>query len=144
MNDIVWSIDPKNDSFEFLLLRMKGHAVKVLEAKGINYEIDIPAELSRLKLPLGFRRRFFLIFKEAINNIVRHAHAARVVLTMRRRDASLVMTIADDGNGFEQGENGQGNGLRNMRERAASLNGRLDISSSRGRGTTINLMAPIP
>jgi hypothetical protein len=42
MNDIVWSIDPKNDSFEFLLLRMKSHATKMLEAKGINYEIDIP------------------------------------------------------------------------------------------------------
>ena len=144
MNDIVWAIDPKNDSFEFLLLRMKMHATKMLEAKGINYDIDIPAELASLHLPLGMRRRFFLIFKEAINNVLRHAQPTRVMLTMRREGRMLTMTVADNGTGFDPREAVHGNGLHNMQERARSIGGDLAITSSRGLGTTITLHAPIP
>lgn len=144
MNDIVWAIDPKNDSFEFLLLRMKMHATKMLEAKGINYEIDIPPELASLRLPLGMRRRVFLVFKEAINNMLRHAHPTRVVLTMRREGRTLMMTMADNGIGFNPHTAVRGNGLHNMEERARSIGGELTISSARGVGTTITLHAPIP
>ncbi len=144
MNDIVWSIDPKNDSFEFLLLRMKVHATKMLEAKGINYDINIPAALSSLRLPLNFRRRFFLIYKEALNNILRHARPHRVVLTLNREARMLVMTVADDGIGFDPREGGQGNGLLNMRQRAHSLGGELTIASAPGVGTTVTLRATIP
>lgn len=144
MNDIVWAIDPKNDSFEFLLLRMKMHATKMLEAKGINYDIDIPAEISSLRLPLDFRRRFFLIYKEALNNILRHAQAKRVVLTLRRDGRMLVMTVGDDGTGFNPRDGNQGNGLINMQQRARSLGGELTLASAPGVGTTVTLRAPIP
>jgi len=144
MNDIVWAIDPKNDSFEFLLLRMKMHATKMLEAKGINYDIDIPSEIASLRLPLNFRRRFFLIYKEALNNIIRHAKAKRVVLTLRREGRMLVMTIADDGIGFDTRDGSQGNGLLNMQQRARSLGGELTLASAPGVGTTVTLRAAIP
>ncbi len=144
MNDIVWAIDPKNDSFEFLLLRMKMHATKMLEAKGINYDIDIPPALSSLRLPLSFRRRFFLIYKEAINNLLRHAQPKRVVLTLRREGRLLIMTVADDGVGFDPRDAGTGNGLHNMEQRAHSLGGELTIASAPGVGTTVTLRAAIP
>jgi ligand-binding sensor domain-containing protein len=144
MNDIVWSIDPKNDSFDFLLMRMKTHAARVLEAKRINYEIDIPPELSQLRLPLGFRRGIFLIFKEAINNILRHARSSKVVLMIRRERGDLVMTVSDNGVGFDMHVHGDGNGLRNMRLRAESLSGELAVTSSPATGTTVILRAPIP
>lgn len=144
MNDIVWAVDPKNDSFEFLLLRMKTHAARMFDAKGINYEIDIPQELSHLHLPLGFRRRFYLIFKEAINNIVRHAHPTKVLLKIRKEGRVLVMTIVDDGTGFDVENANEGNGLSNMKKRAQSLNGSLDVLSAVGRGTTVTLKARIP
>jgi signal transduction histidine kinase len=144
MNDIVWAVDPKNDSFEFLLLRMKTHAARMFDAKGINYEIDIPEELSRLHLPLGFRRRFYLIFKEAINNILRHANASKVVLTIRKEGRVLAMSIVDDGEGFHPEQVREGNGVTNMRRRAESLNGELVISSSPGKGTAVRLKARIP
>ncbi|HSQ75048.1 MAG TPA: ATP-binding protein, partial [Bacteroidota bacterium] len=144
MNDIVWAIDPKNDSFEFLLLRMKMHATKMLEAKGINYDIDIPSEIASLRLPLNFRRRFFLIYKEALNNILRHAQAKRVVLTIRRESRMLVMTVADDGIGFDTRDGSQGNGLLNMQHRARSLGGELTLASAPGVGTTVTLRAAIP
>jgi streptogramin lyase len=144
MNDIVWAIDPKNDSFEFLLLRMKTHAGRVLEAKDINYEIAIPADIQHLRLPVAFRRRIFLIFKEALNNILRHAKPTKVTLTIRKEKRSLLMVIADDGTGFDPRQRHQGNGLRNMRERAASLDGELNIVSAPASGTTVSLSAPIP
>jgi signal transduction histidine kinase len=144
MNDIVWSIDPRNDSFEFLLLRIRMHATKMLEAKGINYDIDIPASLTSLRLPLGSRRRLFLIYKEAINNLLRHAQATRVTLTMRREGRTLIMTIEDNGTGFDPGDGGRGNGLHNMRSRARSIGGELTISSAPGIGTTVTLRVGIP
>jgi ligand-binding sensor domain-containing protein/signal transduction histidine kinase len=144
MNDIVWAIDPKNDSFEYLLLRMKTHAARMMEAKGINYDIEIPAELSELKLPLGFRRRFFLIFKEAINNIIKHAHPTKVLLTIKTEENLLVMTIMDNGVGFDTRTADSGNGLRNMQGRASALGGSLSIASTLAGGTTITLRAAIP
>jgi len=144
MNDIVWAIDPKNDSFEFLLLRMKTHAGRVLEAKDINYEITIPADIQHLRLPVAFRRRIFLVFKEALNNILRHARPTKVTLTIKKERRSLLMVIADDGAGFDPEQRHQGNGLRNMKERAASLNGELSIVSAPASGTTVSLRAPIP
>jgi ligand-binding sensor domain-containing protein/signal transduction histidine kinase len=151
MNDIVWAVDPKNDSFEFLLLRMKTHAARMFDAKGINYEIDIPEELSHLHLPLGFRRRFYLIFKEAVNNIMRHAHPTKVLLKIRKEgrspafgEASLVMTIVDDGKGFDVARANEGNGMNNMKKRAESLNGNLTIESAPDKGTTVRLRAGIP
>ena len=144
MNDIVWAVDPKNDSFEFLLLRMKTHAGRVLEAKGINYEIDIPPELAHLRLPLGFRRRFFLVFKEALNNVLKHAAPTRVMLTIKKEKRLLLMTIGDNGIGFDPKIHFQGNGLRNMKERALSLNGDLTITSAPSSGTMVSLRVPIP
>ncbi|MEK9136034.1 MAG: ATP-binding protein, partial [Bacteroidota bacterium] len=144
MNDIVWAIDPKNDSFEYLLLRMKTHAARMMEAKAINYDIEIPSELSELELPLGFRRRFFLIFKEAINNIIKHAHPTKVMLTIKKERNNLIMTIMDNGVGFDLASTTQGNGLRNMQERAAALGGSLSISSAATGGTTITLRTIIP
>jgi len=144
MNDIVWAIDPKNDSFEFLLLRMKTHAARMFDARGINYDIEIPSELSELELPLGFRRRFFLIFKEAINNIIKHAHPTKVQLTLAKERSALVMSITDNGVGFDARVASEGNGLRNMDARATALGGTLSITSARAGGTSITLRAPIP
>jgi signal transduction histidine kinase len=120
------------------------HATKMLEAKGINYDIDIPASLTALRLPLGSRRRLFLIYKEAINNLLRHAQATRVTLALRREGRTLIMTIEDNGTGFDPGESGRGNGLRNMRSRARSIGGELTITSAPGVGTTVTLRVGIP
>lgn len=144
MNDIVWSIDPRNDSFEFLLLRIRMHATKMLEAKGINYEIDIPSTLATLRFPLGSRRRLFLIYKEAINNLLRHAQATRAAVTLRREGRTLVMSVVDDGVGFDAGGTDRGNGLHNMQERARSIGGELSIASAGGVGTTVTLRVAIP
>ena len=120
------------------------HATKMLEAKGINYEIDIPATLLSLKFPLASRRRLFLIYKESINNVLRHAGATRVGLTLRREGRLLVMSIVDNGKGFDPGGGSRGNGLHNMQARARSIGGDLSIISAPGVGTTVTLRVGIP
>jgi signal transduction histidine kinase/ligand-binding sensor domain-containing protein len=144
MSDIVWAVDPKNDAFEDLLLRMKTYAGRILGAKNIDYRIDVPAGVADIALPLEYRRNLFLMFKEALNNVVRHSHASKVEMSVFRRDGHLVFTISDNGRGFGGNSGGAGNGIRNMKQRALLLNGELTIDTSGGRGTTLTLTSRIP
>ena len=123
---------------------MKNYAARLMEAKGIRYDITVPAELSRLRLPLDFRRNFFLIFKEALNNIVRHAGAKRVELTLSRRGEHIVMVVQDDGKGFDLKRLSRKNGLLNMEKRAAMIQGSFNIESRIKRGTRMTVRARLP
>jgi signal transduction histidine kinase len=84
MSDIVWSIDPRRDDLSNLALRIRQFASDVLEARKINWDFQIPQEFDKIKLNPEQRRHLFLIFKEAINNIARHANcnAARLTITV--------------------------------------------------------------
>jgi hypothetical protein len=136
MSDIVWAVDPKSDSFENVLIRMKTLAARMFDAKGIDYYITIASDLPSLEMPLQFRRHFFLAFKEVVNNVIKHAHATRVDLSIHRAHNTLVMSLSDNGVGFDSSTPRQGNGLRNMKQRALALGGECDISSQPGKGTT--------
>jgi two-component system CheB/CheR fusion protein len=88
---------------------------------------------------------FYRIAQEALNNVLKHAHAARVDILLEARDSSVVMVIEDDGIGFDQGDRDlldNGIGLAGMRERAALIGGALDIESAPGKGTTLFVRAP--
>jgi signal transduction histidine kinase len=137
MSDIVWAVDPKNDSLENVLIRMKTLAARMFDAKGIDYYFHITPDLSSLEMPLQLRRHFFLVFKEAVNNIIKHAHASRVDLSIQRSDGALILDLQDNGTGFDISVPKQGNGLRNMKQRASVLGGECDISSQPGKGTTV-------
>lgn len=81
--------------------------------------------------------------REALSNIARHAQATRVTVRLGRRGSNAVLAIEDDGVGFTQNGDSVGNGIRNMRERAAGLGATLDISSATGKGTRLRLQFPI-
>ncbi len=132
-------------------------ASRVLEAQGIAWKFQTPPEPEKVKLTPEQRRHLFLIFKEAINNIARHAHCASVTLTMTMGDHQLWAEIVDDGCGFipvpspglpdvgahgdapSFGNNPSGNGLNNMKLRAAQLGGHMSITSVPGCGTRLTL-----
>lgn len=144
LSDVVWSIDPANDSVDTLLLRMKTHAGRLLEAKGIEYEISISSDVPDLHLPLDYRRNLFLIFKEAVTNVVRHSGAASVTLHIRTDGNHFLMTVTDDGHGFCEEKLSRVSGLRNMRRRAGEMGGMLLVDTSTAGGTSITLRARIP
>lgn len=139
MREIVWSINPDIDTLGEALPRMLHYASNLLEANRIELRAEIIPEVERLRLTMRQRRDFYLIFKEALNNMVRHSKATRAMVQFYLSGRSLCMKIADNGTGFDAGSNTPGNGLKNMRERARQHRWKLDVRSRFQQGTTITL-----
>lgn len=144
MSDIVWAINPTNDSLESMLVRMKEYAAELCEARGIELKFDADNNINHHKLDVAYRKNVFLIFKEAVNNAVKYSNCKNLLITLgMKADHVLHLSIEDDGTGFAEGKKNAGNGLSNMRSRAEELNGTLQIDTSAGNGTTVQLQIPI-
>lgn len=143
MSDIVWSINPKNDRFDNILLRMKAFAYEVLEVQNKQLHFAADEALSDIKLAMNERKNFYLIFREALNNAIKYAQAKNVWVTVQLINRQIVFTLKDDGIGFNTIEQKQGNGLINMQRRSKDLKGQLTIESQPGNGTTITLQFPV-
>lgn len=137
MRDIVWMLNPSHDRFGDLVLKMKGVAASLLGNR--EYEFHVSPEDSPDTLSIDFKRNVFLIYKEALNNIVRHSSATRVVIDIKRQNGSFTFRISDNGKGFDTSIAETGSGLSSMRRRADHLPGILTVQSSPGEGTTISL-----
>ncbi len=140
MGDIVWAINPKKDSLIGLTRRMRQYAEEILERRDIRLDFQAPpAPAPDLKLDANIRRNIYLIFKESINNIVRHSNAAIVKIDFAVADKELILQISDDGKGFDTTYDFDGNGLLSIKKRVEDCGGRLDLSSVAGAGTNIVL-----
>lgn len=146
MDDIVWSINPNNDNMAKVLARMKETAGAMLEPVKVDYHFEADNAVMYLHFPMESRREIFLIFKEALNNIVKYASCNYVEFTLRKQGAKFILTIKDDGKGFEKSAGGslvRGNGLKNMKKRAENIQGNISIDSTVGVGTSITLSVPL-
>ena len=143
MDDIVWTINPQNDTMEQLLYRMKEFAAEILEPLNINYRFEENGDLASVKLDIRKRKDLYLLFKEAVNNAAKYSECANLFIRMRQDGDSLQLEIADDGRGFAEEGVRNGNGLKNMRERAISMVAKIKIDSAVGQGTKIGLDLPI-
>jgi ligand-binding sensor domain-containing protein/signal transduction histidine kinase len=139
MSDIVWAINPQRDHMHDLVRRMRRFASETFPARNIDFSFQIPGVDQNIKLDADVRRQVFLIFKEGVNNIVRHSGCARAEIEMRIEGPWLVLKIADNGQGIDRTRFSEGNGLVSMRRRAESLGGALDVISGDSGGTTIAL-----
>ena len=139
MREIVWSINPDIDTLGEALPRMLHYASNLLETNSIELRAEIVPEVERLHLSMQQRRDFYLIFKEALNNMVRHSKATRALVQFYLSGRSLCMKIADNGTGFDPSASITGNGLGNMRERARQHHWKLEVRSRFQQGTTITL-----
>jgi signal transduction histidine kinase len=137
MRDIVWMLNPKNDTLDDFMLRMKEVAARLLPE--VRHTFIAPGGKLLDKVSIDFKRNVFLIFKEALNNIVRHAGATETVIRVEHADGLFVLAIKDNGKGFETDEPRKGNGLANIRRRAEQLGGSVEIASKKGGGTAITL-----
>ena len=143
MDDIVWSISPRNDSLENLLIRVRHFATTLFEAKGVDYTIDIQKNINEVRLPMDYRQHIYLILKEAINNLVKYAVASQAFLEVSFDREYLTLSVRDNGRGFDLATPPMGNGLSGMRRRAAMMNARLSIRSAPGEGTSIGLQVGV-
>jgi signal transduction histidine kinase len=141
MRDIVWFINPEHDNVDDLLLKMKDFTLGIM--KDMDYEFRTPDTTIPIRLTPDVRRNVLLIYKEIINNIVKHAGAKKVEIEVWIVDSQFILSVSDDGVGFDEQVVKKGEGLQNLRKRASDLGGTLKIQSCPGKGTNITLTAKI-
>jgi hypothetical protein len=141
MQDTVWTINPKNDSVEKLFERMRSFASQYLANVGIPLDFVIEADLKKVNFSMEQRKNIYLIFKEAINNIVKHSQASKASVLILKVDDKLQITINDNGKGFDKSIDFEGNGLNNFRNRAEEAEIECLIHSEINKGTNIEIIA---
>ncbi|WP_081634869.1 ligand-binding sensor domain-containing protein [Lunatimonas lonarensis] len=143
MDDIVWSIKPQNDSMDRIIARMREFANQALEAKNIDFQMEVAEEVFKVKLPMDARRDLFLIFKESVNNLAKYAKCTKAHIRFSFKKGKLQVYIKDNGQGFDLEKADAGNGLSNMKKRAQNMGGELKIISQKGVGTEVLLTVGI-
>jgi len=139
MSDIVWSINPDNDSFERIMSKLQTYAFNLCAGKGISLHVDTDEELSGFHPLMQVKRNLYLFMKEAVNNAIKYSGAKTIVLSIKKRDGNIVAEIRDDGNGFDAAGIYEGNGLKNMQARAESIEGIYKLESAMGKGTSVRM-----
>jgi signal transduction histidine kinase/ligand-binding sensor domain-containing protein len=138
LSEIVWANNPKYDTLDNLVAYCREHATKYFADTSSQLEIHFPEWVPSRPLSGSTRHHIFLIFKEALTNIRKHAHASRVIVRLVFAQDTLSMIVIDNGNGFNPSGQSEGNGLSNMRERAAQLAAEFTIETKPTHGTTIS------
>ncbi|MBO0929740.1 sensor histidine kinase [Fibrella aquatilis] len=145
MGDMVWSINPAHDSINDVLTRMADVGNSLFGTTDVVFNLSVAEAVRHVSLSAEVRREFFLIYKEAVTNVARYAQASNVRVAVEVTGSGLVLTVQDNGCGFDPAQPdyknpGGGNGLRNMQARAKLIGGELTIQSTAGQGTTVRLI----
>jgi signal transduction histidine kinase len=145
LDEIVWAVNPRNDTVASLASYFGSYAQGLLELAGISCGLEVAEEIPEYPLDPKFRQELFLAFKEAITNVIRHSKATQVRLRISLRENRLSVEVSDDGRGFNLAEQKAGrDGLANMTERLKRLHGECIIESDTQHGTMVRLSAPLP
>jgi signal transduction histidine kinase len=145
LDEIVWAVNPENDTLEGLVEYLSHYANEFFENSNVSCRLEIPVRLPHCSLPAEFRHALFLVVKEAFNNILKHAGATQVCVEVGVTGPALHVIIEDNGCGFNPKglpAGRKGNGLGNMRKRIETLGGQITFSNQ--TGTRIELTAPLP
>jgi signal transduction histidine kinase len=147
LGDVVWSVDPRRDDLASVCRRLREYADDVFTGTDVRWAYTAPVDLEHIRLDPQARRHLFLLLKEGITNIARHASARHVSFAIRLDGRALRAELRDDGQGFDAGAADPASdrhGLLSMRARAAALGAQLVIESTPGSGTTIMVGLPMP
>ena len=154
LDEIVWAVNPENDTLDSFVSYACNFAQNYLQSCRIRCRLAVPAHIPNVPLTADVRHNFFMVLKEALNNIAKHAGASEVWIQIVVRSAEFAIVVADNGNGFPieakpagcAGPNGEGeggglgrNGLANMRKRMQNIGGRVNVESQPGHGTRVEL-----
>ncbi len=145
LDEIVWAVNPRNDTIASLASYFGSYAQRLLDLAGVACGLDIAEDLPEHPLAPKFRQEIFFAFKEALTNVVRHAEATQVWLRISVRNDLLSVEVSDNGRGFDTNSHRAGDdGIANMEERLKSLGGECKITSNSREGTTVCFRAPLP
>jgi signal transduction histidine kinase len=146
LDEIVWAVNPSNDTLEGLANYACKYAQEYLALAGLRYRAEVPAHLPATEIPPEVRHNVFLAFKESVNNVVKHAHATEAWIRLRLSPENFILEIEDNGRGLagmDVKAAQMRNGLRNMRKRMADIGGEFAISPGAKGGTIVRLTVPV-
>jgi ligand-binding sensor domain-containing protein/signal transduction histidine kinase len=146
LDEIVWAVNPSHDTLVDLLDYTGQFARDFLAAAGIECRLDFPDPMPAGNVSGEIRHSIFLIVKETLNNVVKHAQASRVRIGFETTAShTMRWLIEDNGQGFVSGpEKALADGLRNIRQRSATLGGHASIDSVPSKGTRVTVEIPLP
>lgn len=144
MNDIVWAVNSRNDDLLHVVQRMKAFAARMAEDAEMMLDFRFDGSLTGRALSMVQRKSLYLVFKEAVNNAVKYSGGSRLSVRLEREEGELVLTVEDDGVGFDHAMAGAetargGNGLESMQARAAEIKGGIRMETRPGKGTRVQL-----
>lgn len=142
MNDTIWLINPKRDSLYELILRLQDAFSEVLTVRGIALSIHNLQALESIHLPMEYRQHLYLIFKEALNNCIKHSRCQSVHLHIAVRKKEFEIRLVDDGIGVVPETAPAGNGLNSMKRRAGVIGGALQIIANQPKGACVVFQGP--
>lgn len=142
LDEIVWNIKISDESLLDIVTRMRRHASEVLENDGIHYEIVVGAGFRRKKMSMQKRRELFMVFKELLTNVRKHAEASLVTITIAPKNHGISLKVVDDGVGFDTSEESLRNGIRNILFRMEKWKGWVQFHSGKDKGTTAEVWVP--
>ncbi len=140
LEEIVWAVRPGSDTLQSLVDYIAHFATELFEGNATRCRLDLPSDVPAQHLPPDVRHNIFLIVKEALTNVLKHARAGEVQLQLKVTRATLEILITDNGRGFDVNtavSTGERNGLENLRRRAATVGGTLALTSEPGQGSRV-------
>ena len=143
LDRIVWAVNPAHDTLESLARYLMRFAAEFCAASPVRLRLDVPGELPGIALRSEVRHNILLAAREALNNTIRHAGAAKVSLRLAVSHSVLRIDIEDDGRGFDPANADTGNGLANMRRRLDHCGGTCRVESKLGEGTSVVFSFPV-
>ncbi|MBP6686209.1 MAG: sensor histidine kinase [Lacibacter sp.] len=142
MNAIIWSMNPGSDTVNSLVAYIRSYASEYLDNFDMDYHITVATDIPDTEVSGVKRRNIFLVLKESINNVMKHAAATRVEINIRFLNNNMIIEIADNGKGIDAEKLNQfGNGLKNMQRRMKGVDGSFSIINN--NGTTVKLEMPL-
>ncbi|MGI8966907.1 MAG: sensor histidine kinase, partial [Limisphaerales bacterium] len=140
---IVWAVNPNNDSLDCFVPYICEYIQAFLEPTAIRFSLVISDQLPKCPLSSETRHNLYMVIREALNNIAKHAQASEVVFRLKAEPTGLFISIEDNGKGFSREINSAfGNGLRNMRKRMENIGGCFELHSEPAQGTKIKIEVP--
>jgi signal transduction histidine kinase len=150
IRQVVWTVNPKCDTVSSLATFLEQQVSQFLASDTVRLRLDFPDEIPATFLGSEARYNIALVVREALTNVIRHARATEVVLSLRvppqpeedGAERRLIISVRDNGRGFPGGT-ADGNGLGNMRERMKKIGGAVNITSQPGQGAEISFSVPL-
>ncbi len=137
MSDIVWVVNPQRDSLHDLIVKLKDSYNEFFSTIGISFQVNNVEKSDDIKLPMDYKQNLLLMFKEAINNAIKHSGCKKLKLEAFYKNDIIEIELKDDGTGFNFNEVNFGNGIKNMENRAKKIKGKLSWESKVGQGTRV-------